>query len=125
MKILKPCLAAALAASVLASRESAADTPTAANPPAVLSFATSCAVVDEHSADGYVTNLSTDTYQVTGAAQFVFSSQNDATRPSLVTTANSMIPAGQTARVAHVKLASRPLPGEKCWFEVDDAIRKP
>lgn len=97
----------------------------AAQPPAVLNYATSCAVIDANSADGYVTNLSTNTYQVTGPVRFVFSSPNDMSRPAIVYTANGIIPAGQTVRIARVKLAFQARPEETCQFEIKDAVRKP
>lgn len=97
----------------------------AAQPPAVLNYATSCAIIDANSADGYVTNLSTNTYQVTGPVRFVFSSPNDMSRPAIAYTANSMIQGGQTVRVARVKLAFQPRPEETCHFEIKDAVRKP
>ncbi len=105
MKIPKPLLAAAVGAA--------------------LNYATSCAVVDGSSADGYVTNLSTSTYQVTGAVHFVFVTPNDMSRPSIAVTGNSLIPAGQTARVAHVRLAFQPAAGDGCGFDVIEAIRRP
>jgi hypothetical protein len=92
---------------------------------AALNYSTSCAVVDPSSADGYVTNFSTSTYQVTGPVRFVFSTPNDMSRPAIVVNVNAMIPAGQTARIAHVKLAVQPSMGGLCAFQVHDAIRTP
>lgn len=92
---------------------------------APLNYATSCAVIGD-TVDGYVTNASSNTYQVTGPVRFVFASANDMARPSVTYTANSLIPAGQTARVAHVKLAFAPSPGDTCSFEVTESVpRKP
>ena len=91
---------------------------------APLNYATSCAVIGD-TVDGYVTNASQNTYQVTGPVRFVFSTPADMGRPSVTYTANSLIPAGQTARVAHVKLAFTPNPGDTCSFEVNEAVRKP
>lgn len=89
-----------------------------------LNYATSCAVLGD-SADGYVTNASSNTYQVTGPVRFVFSSAADMARPSISFTANSLIGAGQTAHVAHVKLPNPPGAGATCSFEVDETVRKP
>ena len=114
MKILEPALAVFLGAVALA----------AAAPPAVVNYATSCAVIGG-SADGYVTNLSTETYHVTGPVRFVFSSGIDMSRPSVGFTANSAIPPGQTVLVARTKLAFQPAPADACGFEVGEAIRKP
>jgi hypothetical protein len=91
----------------------------------VLSYATSCAIVDAGSVDGYVTNTGQgEADLVLGEVQFIFSSENSMSRPAIVFSANTIVPAGQTVRVAHVKLAFEPLPGETCQFEVKDAIRK-
>jgi hypothetical protein len=89
-----------------------------------LNYATSCALLGD-SADGYVTNASTNTYQVTGAVQFVFSSPIDMARPSISFPANSLISAGQTAHVAHIRLPAQPGQGETCSFEIDGAVKKP
>ena len=90
---------------------------------APLNYATSCAVMGD-TVDGYVTNASSNTYQVTGAVRFVFASPGDMGRPSVTYTANSLIPAGQTARVAHVKLAFTPNPGDTCSFELNETVSK-
>jgi hypothetical protein len=90
---------------------------------APLNYATSCAVLGD-TVDGYVTNASSNTYQVTGPVRFVFSSAADMGRPSVTYTANSLIPAGQTARVAHVQLAFTPSPGDACSFELSEAVSK-
>lgn len=89
-----------------------------------LNYATSCAVIGD-TADGYVTNASSNTYQVTGPVRFVFSSATDMARPATTFPANSLIGPGQTARVAHVKLAFRPTSGDSCSFVVDESVRKP
>lgn len=91
---------------------------------APLNYATSCAVTGD-TVDGYVTNASSNTYQVTGPVRFVWSSPSDMGRPSVTYTANSLIPAGQTARVAHVKLAFTPNPSDTCSFELGENVRKP
>jgi len=90
---------------------------------APLNYATSCAVIGD-TVDGYVTNASQNTYQVTGQVRFVFASQADMGRPAVTYPANSLIPAGQTARVAHVKLSFTPNPGDTCSFEVGDNLKK-
>ena len=117
--------AAALGAVALGSWKTAGGLASPADQPGALSYQTRCALVDFNSADGYVTNLSADTYQVIGQARFVFSAANSMSRPAILFAANSMIPAGQTVRVARVKLAFQPLPDETCSFEVKDAIMKP
>ena len=89
-----------------------------------LRYATDCIVIGSSSVDGYVTNQSTDTYHVVGQVRFVFSAADSMSRPAIVEAESSAVPAGQTARVARVKLAFQPLPGESCRFEVKDAIRK-
>jgi hypothetical protein len=91
---------------------------------APLNYATSCAVVGD-SVDGYVTNASSNTYQVTGPVRFVFSSPADMGRPSVTDNANALIPAGRTERVAHAKLAFTPEPGDACSFELGETVRKP
>jgi hypothetical protein len=102
----------------------AASIASAADPSGALRYTTNCVVIDSNSADGYVTNQSTDTYHVIGEVRFVFSAPDSMSRPAIVEAENSAVPAGQTARVARVKLAFQPLPGETCRFEVKDAIRK-
>ena len=87
-------------------------------------FAVDVIYVDSNSVDGYVTNLGSDTVQVTGEVRFIFSEENSMSRPAIVYPANTLVPAGQTARVARVKLAFQLRPGETCRFEVADAIRK-
>jgi hypothetical protein len=111
--------AAAIGAGFLSSPTRAAEAPGA------LSYATSCAIVDAGTVDGYVTNKGQgEAYLVLGEVQFIFTSEDSMSRPAIVFTANSVVPAGQNVRVAHVKLAFEPLPGETCRFEVKDAIRK-
>ena len=56
--------------------------------------------------------------------RFIFPETDSMSRPAIVYTANNSVPAGQTVRVARVKLAFEPLPGSTCRFEVKDAIRK-
>ena len=116
--------AAVLGAVCFASLKMAGGIPPAADSPGALRYETSCAVIDSNSVDGYVTNQSPDVYQVTGQVRFVFSAANSMSRPAIVYAANSMVQAGQSVRVARVKLAFQPLPGETCRFEVKDAIRK-
>jgi hypothetical protein len=111
--------AAALAAAALASWQSAGGQPSS------LTYSTSCSVIDLNSADGYVTNLSPDTYQVSGPTHFTFTTANSMSRPAILYVANSIVQAGQTVRVARVKLPFVPLPEETCRYEVDSAIRKP
>lgn len=90
---------------------------------APLNYATSCALLGD-SADGYVTNASSNTYQVTGTVQFVFSASNDISHPAISFPANSLIAAGLTAHVAHVMLPNPPGPGATCSFELDGNVRK-
>lgn len=97
----------------------------ATDAPPPLRYATRCEVIDSSAVDGYVVNESPDDYQVAGQVSFVFSSPNSISRPAISSLANSQVPPGQTVRVAHVKLAFQPLPGEACRFDVRDAIRKP
>ena len=96
-----------------------------AEAPGVLSYATSCAMVDPDSADGYVTNQGQGSaYVVLGTVQFIFTADNSMSHPAVAFNANTIVPAGQSVRVAHVKLPFDPLPGETCRFEVKDAISK-
>ena len=125
MKLTNPFfLAAALGAVSIASLRMAGGVPPTADPPASLSYATSCAVIDSSSADGFVTNQSRDTYQIIGPARFVFSAADSMSRPVIVYTANSIVGPGETVRVASVKLAFQPLPAETCRFEVKDSVRR-
>jgi hypothetical protein len=93
-------------------------------PPGDLRYTTRCVVVELNSVEGYVTNQSLDSYEVSGQVRFVFSAQDSMSRPAIVTPAASLIPAGQTVRVTSVKLTFRPLAGETCRFEVEGALRK-
>ena len=88
------------------------------------SFATRCDVVDEISADGYVTNESQDTYQVSGEVRFVFTDRTNMSRPEIVSSANILIPPGQTVLVVRIKLAFQPKPGETCRFSIGDSLTK-
>ena len=89
-----------------------------------LNYATSCAV-SGNTVDGYVTNASSNTYQVTGPVRFVFSSAADMARPAVTYPANSLIGPGQTQRVAHVTLGFSPVSGDSCSFEVEESVKKP
>jgi hypothetical protein len=97
----------------------------AAQQPVPLSYSTSCAVLDSGSADGYVTNLSEDTYQISGEVRLIFTRPGSMSRPAVTATADSLIPPGQTARVASVRLAFSPDPAGSCRFDVAGAIRRP
>ncbi|HEX4048967.1 MAG TPA: hypothetical protein VH309_14070 [Elusimicrobiota bacterium] len=88
-------------------------------------YTTRCEVIDASAVDGYVTNESPDAFQVAGQVRFIFSAANSMSRPAIASPANSLVPPGQTVRVAHVKLAFQPQPGETCRFDVSDAVRKP
>ena len=117
MNIKKSWLFAAALGTIFIPPLRAADSP--------LSYATSCVVVDPDSADGYVTNHGQGSaYVVLGAVQFIFTADNSMSHPAIAFYANSIVPAGQTVRVAHVQLPFVPLPGETCRFEVKDAVSK-
>jgi hypothetical protein len=125
MKTAKPwILAAAFGAAAFASSGARGYEAPGQAPAVSLRYATSCAVADPDVVDGYVTNASSDVYQVVGQVRFVFSSDKDMSRPAIVFPANTLVPPGQTVRVAHVKLAFQPLPGETCRFEAGETIRK-
>jgi hypothetical protein len=99
--------------------------PRAADAPGALSYATSCVLVAPDSADGFVTNQGQgSSYLVNGVVQFIFTADNSISHPAISFTAASIVPAGQTVRVAHINLPFDPLPGETCRLEVKDALSK-
>jgi hypothetical protein len=99
--------------------------PKAAEAPETLSYATSCVLVDPDTADGFVTNHGQGSaYLVNGMVEFVFTADNSISHPAIAFSAASIVPAGQTVRVAHINLTFEPLPGETCRFEVKDSISR-
>jgi hypothetical protein len=96
----------------------------AAQPPAAFLHYDSRCGLNGTSVDGYVTNLSQDAYQVSGAVRFIFVRSNSMSRPGITATADSLIPPGQTVRVASVQLAFQPDYGDTCRFDVAGAVRK-
>jgi hypothetical protein len=113
----KACLFAAALGTALLPSPLAAESP--------LSYATSCVLVAPNGADGYVTNGGQGSaYLVSGVVQFIFTADNSMSHPAIALSAASIVPAGQTVRVAHVNLSFDPLPGETCRLEVKDALTR-
>ena len=118
-------LRAAVGFAACTGLSSARGIPSAPVPPVEeLHYHASCSVIDSDSLDGYVSNLSTDTYLVQGEVRFKFVSANSMSRPEIVVQTDSVIPAGKTVLISHARLMLLLLPGETCRFYVKDVIRK-
>lgn len=87
-------------------------------------YETRCAIIGLNAVQGFVTNQSLDSYEVTGPVRFVFSANDSMSRPAITVAASSLVPPGQTVLAASAKLAFQPQPGETCRFEVEGALRK-
>ncbi|MFI5361820.1 MAG: hypothetical protein ACHQ49_07605 [Elusimicrobiota bacterium] len=120
----RPAIGAAFAAAALAALAAAFGVPWARGTDDEPHYQTNCSVVEPDAAEGYVSNASPDLYRVSGVVRFKFLEANSMSRPVLQAQADSLIPAGETVRVARVQLTSRLRPGEACLFDVTDAIRK-
>ncbi len=94
-------------------------------PPADLRYQTRCDVVDWNLVDGYVSNLSRDTYLILGEVRFTFFSANSMSRPQSLLIINRTLRPGETAQVAEAKMSPNLTPGEVCSFDVRAAIRRP
>lgn len=105
----------ALVAAALAAPALAADG---------LRYTTNCAVVEANSVDGFVSNQSADTYKVYGEVKFIFTPPGSMSRPAVLVQVDSLIPGGESARVARARLAFMPMPGETCRFDVSGQLRK-
>ena len=96
----------------------------AAQPAQDLHYQASCTVIESESLDGYVANLSPDTYLVQGMVRFRFYSADSMSRPELLVPTDSLIPPGKIVRVVRAQLTFELRPGETCRFTVNNAIRK-
>jgi hypothetical protein len=90
-----------------------------------LRYQTRCALVEEGYAEGYVANQDRDAYVVSGTVRFVFAAQDSISSPTIEVPADAVVPAGQTVRVARVKMTFQPPPGAECRFSVQGLVRKP
>jgi hypothetical protein len=124
MKMKNKIAGAAVVLAAAAGFGKAFGIPPVEAPAAALRYRASCSLVDFNSVDGYVSNLSPDTYRVAGAARFKFSTAKSMSHPDLLVQANGEIPPGETVRVSRSHLPFELLPGETCRFKVTGAIRK-
>ena len=96
----------------------------APSPMAELNYGAVCEVVGEREVYGWVTNNSSDVYQVNGSVHFTIETPGVINRQNADLFATVFIPAQQRVRVAQKNLASVIKKSDTCRFDVAQAIRK-